>query len=75
MSRPSTPDSFEDQFLAAVKKGEVSSVNEILDKRDELDLNINCKDANGQSALNIAIMEGNLGKLMSILFKEFIVKR
>ncbi|XP_072049788.1 LOW QUALITY PROTEIN: short transient receptor potential channel 1-like [Amphiura filiformis] len=67
MSRPSTPLSFEDQLLAAVKKGEVSSVNELIDRRDEIDLNINCKDINGQSALNIAITEGNLVVIYPLL--------
>ena len=70
MSRPATPTpSVEEQFLTAVRKGEVSNVNEILDRRDELDFNINCRDGNGMSALNIAITEGNLGKF---LFAGFV---
>lgn len=57
---------FEQEFLTAVIKGEVSAVNDLLEKRDELDLNINCRDASGKSALRIAITEGNLGKMTSL---------
>ncbi|XP_072049961.1 short transient receptor potential channel 1-like [Amphiura filiformis] len=67
MSRPSTPVSFEDQLLAAVKKGEVSNVKELIDRRDQIDLNINCKDIYGQSVMNIAIVEGNLVVMYPLL--------
>ena len=52
----------EEQFLTAVEKGDVHIFMDLLAKKEEILLNIECKDSNGMSALRIAIAEGYAGK-------------
>ena len=52
----------EEQFLTAVEKGDVHIFMDLLAKKEEILLNIECKDSNGMSALRIAIAEGYAGR-------------
>ena len=51
----------EDAFLTAVEKGDVNTFMELLEKKERVWLNLECKDGNGMSALRIAISQGYSG--------------
>ncbi|XP_072049390.1 short transient receptor potential channel 5-like [Amphiura filiformis] len=48
----------EEEFLSAVEKGDINTFMEMLEKKEQIWLNIECKDSNGMSALRIAITQG-----------------
>lgn len=50
----------ERQYLLAVERGEMNTVKEMLDKKDELNLDVNCCDPLARDALIIAIDNENL---------------
>ena len=53
----------EEQFLSAIHKGDINTFMDMLNRKEEIYLNLECKDANGKSALRIAIAEGYSGRL------------
>lgn len=57
---PGRFDSMEKLFLAAAEKGDKKAILYALENAP--DLNINCTDGEGRSALVIAIQNGNSGK-------------
>ena len=52
----------EEEFLAAIQKGNINIFMDMIQRKDELYLNIECKDTNGFTALRIAIAEGYSGE-------------
>ena len=61
---PGRFDSMEKLFLAAAENGDKKAIMYALEKAP--DLNINCFDKDGRSALVIAIQNGNSGKFTFI---------
>ena len=59
----------EEQFLAAIHKGDINTFMDMIQRAEEIWLNLECKDANGKSALKIAIAEGYSGKWCFVYFK------
>lgn len=57
----------ERDFLEYVKRGDLSAVREYVDAGM---VDINCMDGNGQTAVQIAVKEGNLNILSFLLFKK-----
>lgn len=55
------PTSVEELFLQAVERGDRKAILYALENAP--DLNINCQDDDGRSALIIAIQNGNSGKV------------
>ncbi|XP_022108366.1 short transient receptor potential channel 5-like [Acanthaster planci] len=54
------PISQEERFLTAVRDGDVSYVEQVLESKHETGLDINQSDRNGKSALTLAVLQGNL---------------
>ncbi|XP_038065339.1 short transient receptor potential channel 4-like [Patiria miniata] len=54
------PISQEERFLTAVRDGDVSYVEQVLESKHETGLEINLSDRNGKSALTLAVLQGNL---------------
>ncbi len=54
------PISQEERFLTAVRDGDVSYVEQVLETKHETGLDINRSDRNGKSALTLAVLQGNL---------------
>ncbi|XP_033641216.1 short transient receptor potential channel 5-like isoform X1 [Asterias rubens] len=54
------PISQEERFLTAVRDGDVSYVEQVLENKLETGLDINRSDRNGKSALTLAVLQGNL---------------
>ena len=61
---PGRFDSMEKLFLAAAEKGDKKAILYALENAP--DLNINCTDNEGRSALVIAIQNGNSGKRLIV---------
>ncbi|XP_071498896.1 short transient receptor potential channel 1-like [Diadema antillarum] len=59
----------EERFMAAVRDGDVSFVEEALDKIHERPLNINCVDRNDRTAVSVSIIRGNL-LILKLLLKH-----
>ena len=53
----------EERFMAAVRDGDVSFVEDALDKVATQPLDVNCTDRNGRTAIAVAITRGNLREL------------
>ena len=70
------PISQEERFLTAVRDGDVSYVEQVLENKLETGLDINRSDRNGKSALTLAVLQGNLrkyGLIVNIIQLECVV--
>ena len=54
-------DQIEEMFLAAVHEGNIATFMDILQHKEDNDLDLEYKDINGQTALQAAIAEGYAG--------------
>ena len=52
----------EEEFLSAIEKGDINTFMEMLMKKEEIWLNLECKDANGKTALKLGIAQGYSGE-------------
>lgn len=59
----------EERFMAAVRDGDVSFVEDALDKVATQPLDVNCTDRNGRTAIAVAITRGNL-LILKLLLKS-----
>nr|XP_054760143.1 short transient receptor potential channel 4-like [Lytechinus pictus] len=59
----------EERFLAAVRDGDVSFVEDALDRIETQPLDVNCTDRNGRTAIAVAITRGNL-LILKLLLKS-----
>ena len=59
-----TPVVVMERYFLAAEKGDVKGIEDSLENSSESGLDINCIDASGRSALQVAIEHGNLGESM-----------
>ncbi|XP_038065284.1 short transient receptor potential channel 5-like [Patiria miniata] len=62
-----TPDVARERYFVAAIKGDVKGMKDSLEKRLQHNLDIDCTDASGRTALHVAIENGNLGVIYPLL--------